>query len=642
MKQNNADKGCNVSHFLNGQRESDFTAINQKIRHQSEKTLSTLLKQARENFDLLFDKSPVGHITLDSQHQIIRYNHCAAKLLASSLDKQLIFSLLPAHLKQRFFLMLKTAAQDGQYGPIEMNISKDFQHPIWVSVTIHKLPTSNGPSYLCTFLSIADKIKYQNLASLHDTIPETFPDTLMEIDQAGKITSLLSTGQDSACFISPPRVEQYVHDIFISDIVSPLLSQIDNSLKNQDAVITFETTTPVPYEIRLVAQNADHVLAIIREVTLRKSTNNQQHNAEVLAALEALTNGIAHEFNNLCTPMSGHLERLLKDPSISESGVKRLHTINGCINKIKHLTQNLRQITPEQKQAINIRPINPSTLIHDTLSLLNTTLFNQDLHITLELDDSITLLGDEWQLGQVIMNLLLNAYHSMLDQSFKEILVRTRQVGDEIHISIKDYGHGIAEKHLHNIFTPLFTTKGEFAQSNSQLATIKSSGLGLSICKKLVENHNGHIQVESAVARGSTFTVCLPATCSAPSKQSARSLQKKILIIDERKIILEYMQELLQSRYQTVDTCDNEIDALHLIEHNDYDLLISDWSSAQINGQMLLEKITALKLTSPPHIIIYAENHELVRQIPGTSPIKILPKPFNENELFSLIDNSFI
>jgi signal transduction histidine kinase len=115
--------------------------------------------------------------------------------------------------------------------------------------------------------------------------------------------------------------------------------------------------------------------------------------------------------------------------------------------------------------------------------------------------------GDEVQLEQVLLNLLINARQAMLGKGGSLTIKAMRGEGaDELKIQVIDTGPGIPEKLLPKIFQPFFTTKGTAKKGEA-----KGTGLGLAICKEIIEHHKGNITVQSEVGKGTTFTIHLPA-----------------------------------------------------------------------------------------------------------------------------------
>jgi len=146
--------------------------------------------------------------------------------------------------------------------------------------------------------------------------------------------------------------------------------------------------------------------------------------------------------------------------------------------------------------------INLNNLINTVLALLRLDLQKDGVRIETRLDEQLRLVtGDPVQLQQVILNLIVNAEEAMRGAEPRILTVRTnRSTAGTVRVSIEDSGPGIGESDRVRIFDPLFTTKAG------------GMGMGLSICRSIVENHGGKIWVEAAAARGAVFQFELPAT----------------------------------------------------------------------------------------------------------------------------------
>jgi signal transduction histidine kinase len=155
-------------------------------------------------------------------------------------------------------------------------------------------------------------------------------------------------------------------------------------------------------------------------------------------------------------------------------------------------------------------PINLNNLINTVLALLRLDLQKDDVRVAARLDEQLpSVTGDPVQLQQVILNLIVNAMDAMRPVEPRVLKVQTsRSVSGTVRVSIEDSGTGISEPDRVRIFDPLFTTKGS------------GMGMGLSICRSIIENHGGKIWVEPTVGRGAIFQFELPSAGSASERQN--------------------------------------------------------------------------------------------------------------------------
>jgi len=235
----------------------------------------------------------------------------------------------------------------------------------------------------------------------------------------------------------------------------------------------------------------------------------QSIQADKMAALGLLVAGVAHEIN---TPMGAihsnndnmrrAVAKIRKLLGPQEQEVERLFDIvdEVCRNneaaterimKIVHSLKNFARLDEAERKEVDIHEG-----IESTLTLVQHQLKNR-IRVEKQFADLPEIQCHPIQLNQVFMNILVNAAHAIPDQG--TITIKTLKEGGNVKVVIGDTGVGIPQEHLSKIFDPGFTTKGVGL----------GTGLGLSICYKIVQDHNGKIEVESSSA-GTIFTITLP------------------------------------------------------------------------------------------------------------------------------------
>lgn len=237
----------------------------------------------------------------------------------------------------------------------------------------------------------------------------------------------------------------------------------------------------------------------------------QLRNAQKMEAVGTLARGIAHDFNNILTTVQGSVymldRKLGADPAIKHYIVK----IMNSLDKARNLTQEL--ITFSKIQAISFHPVDLKQIIMNLLPVVEVVKGDAvALKVSLP-ESSIMVTGDPVQIEQILLNLCVNARDAMPDGGELEINARILNISDEGHpdyqlpppgeyavMTLTDTGTGIDEETRQRMFDPFFTTKD----------VGKGTGLGLSIVYWIVQQHKGHIRVNSRKGEGAAFSIFLP------------------------------------------------------------------------------------------------------------------------------------
>ncbi len=250
-------------------------------------------------------------------------------------------------------------------------------------------------------------------------------------------------------------------------------------------------------EIGDLGRNFNQMVAQMREsrVEIERLHRTQMSRAEHMATLGEMATGLAHEIRNPLAGIAGVIEiigRDLPDTSPARAVVKDVRQEIARINRI--VTDLLQTARPHPPK---VRKSDLNTTVEHAVMLGRQQGLSKAVEITLHKDPSLPEVEhDSDQIHQVLLNLLLNALQA-IDQKGK-IAVTVERQQDTAVIEVVDNGRGISPELLPNIFRPFFTTKGD------------GTGLGLSLARRIVEDHQGRIDVTSTVGKGTTFAVILP------------------------------------------------------------------------------------------------------------------------------------
>jgi two-component system, cell cycle sensor histidine kinase and response regulator CckA len=382
------------------------------------------------------------------------------------------------------------------------------------------------------------------------------------------------------------------------------------------------------------------------DITEKKQLETQFLRAQRLESLGTMASGIAHDLNNVLTPILGIVELLpLKVPDMDEQTQQLLQILSTNTHRGADLVKQILSFTRgvEGKPT----PTQVSHLLWEINKIIRQT-FSKTIKLSMELPQDLRLIAaDATALHQVFMNLCVNARDAMpdggtlyisaenldIDENYARMHLDAK-VGSYVAVTISDTGIGIPHNILDRIFDPFFTTK-EIG---------KGTGLGLSTVLGIVNSHRGWIDVQSEVSKGTRFKVYLPATeiaemTAAVNLKPPLGQGELILVVDDEVAVQEITQATLEAHHYKVMTANDGIEAIALYaEHRDeISVVLMDLMMPE------LDSVTAIRTLSKlnPHIQIIAMSglatHEAVATTMGAGVQAFLAKPFTALELLNLL-----
>jgi PAS domain S-box-containing protein len=381
---------------------------------------------------------------------------------------------------------------------------------------------------------------------------------------------------------------------------------------------------------------------IMKDITDRKRLEQQLIQAQKMEAIGQLAGGVAHDFNNILTAIIGY-GNLLKT-ELSQHNILSTYVTNilNSAERAASLTHNLLAFS--RRQMINPIPANVSTII-DRLKAFLPRLIGEDIELSLLVSQrDLIVIVDRSQLEQVLMNLATNARDAMPDGG--RLTIRTEQVildsefisshgygrtGTYALISVGDTGHGMDEETKGRLFDPFFTTK----------EVGKGTGLGLSMVYGIIKQHNGYIDVQSEIGKGTVFNIYLPLTHATVKDKKPTSLPvlkggaETILIAEDDQYVREFLKEvLIEYGYTVIESSDGE-DALQVFNrHRDkIQLLILDVIMPKKNGKETYDEIKTIRKDIKAIFISgYATDILYKKGIPEEG-LNFISKPISPDEL---------
>ncbi len=273
--------------------------------------------------------------------------------------------------------------------------------------------------------------------------------------------------------------------------------------------------TPLPSSLAKLADTITDELGKTQEQL--NFVREQLTESQRLAAIGTIAAVIAHEFNNLLTPMISYSQYAL---SSAESAQPDMELIRKALSKSYQASTKAGRICNSMlslaRGETTLGPVSVQVVVDEVLAVLARDPQKDGIALRVQIQPDVWVQGDQVQLEQVVLNLLINARHAMLGKGGSlTVKAGLMELTGELRIQVIDTGPGIPTKLLPKIFQPFFTTKGTARRGET-----KGTGLGLSICKEIVEHHHGRIEVQSEVGKGTTFSIYLPAV-AAPAQSAA-------------------------------------------------------------------------------------------------------------------------
>ncbi|HEX8117530.1 MAG TPA: ATP-binding protein, partial [Pyrinomonadaceae bacterium] len=350
-----------------------------------------------------------------------------------------------------------------------------------------------------------------------------------------------------------------------------------------------------------------HVEELSHYIAEQERIREQYAQIENLSALGELAAGVAHDFNNTLAGILGRAQLLLgaKDPERIDAGLKLIiKTAKDGAKTIKRIQDFARQ-----RRDHDFQPVSVDQLLLDVREITRprwkSRPESEGVHISLELQlgsDEARVMGDESELREVLVNLVFNAVDAMPQGG--TLTLSTRETAGTVEIAVADTGTGMAEEVRSRVFDPFFTTKGKAGM-----------GLGLAVSYGIIRRHEGNIEAESELGRGTTFRIKLPAAKSSAKPEPAaeapaitlvpqRPDATRVLVVDDEENVRELLADILGSEGYQVELAASGREALDKFgDGRAFDAMFTDLGMQGMSGWELAHAVREIDDKIPVAVI---------------------------------------
>lgn len=474
------------------------------------------------------------------------------------------------------------------------------------------------------------------------------PDSLLRVDASGTILYMSRVPAGAApgpflgqnwCELIAPRYQPGARDAQESAIQRGENSVIDVMASGSDTPLRWYSCHVGPLRS---ADRIDGAVIVLRDVTEKRQSEAQLVATDRMASIGTLAAGVAHEINNPLAAVIANLELAINDVEALALGtaatelVEELRDAREAADRVRLIVRDLKLFSRAEEERRG--PVNVRDVLESSLRMT----WNEIRHrarLVKAYDDVPLVVANEARLGQVFLNLVVNAAHSIPAgrAESNEIRLSTRHEADRVVIEISDTGAGMPPDVVKHVFTPFFSAK----------VVGGGTGLGLPICLRIVEDLGGEIRVASREGVGSTFTVLLPAS-DAPSEvpESERrgplkaARRGRVLVIDDEPMVAMAVRRSLASDHDVVTLGLTE-DALALLRSGErFDVILCDVMMPNMTGVDFYRELERFAPKELDKVVFLTGGAFALqtRQFLDGIPNQRIEKPFTPERLRALVN----
>jgi two-component system cell cycle sensor histidine kinase/response regulator CckA len=395
--------------------------------------------------------------------------------------------------------------------------------------------------------------------------------------------------------------------------------------------------------------SGSHSAVIARNISERKRAEtarvlleSELRQAQKMEAIGQLAGGIAHDFSNLLTVISGYTEILLSRPAQAAEGAEEILEIKRAAHRAARLIRQLLAFS--RRQVIEPKPLDLTDIVRETQTMF-APLIGENITFETALSEGLgSVSADAVQIEQVIMNLVVNARDAMPDGG--KLRVTTANVtvsedfaerepdtapGDYVVLTVSDTGHGMDAETVGRIFEPFYTTKARGA----------GTGLGLATVYGIAKQFGGNIEVESEPGAGTAFRLFFPRIADAPQPLVSQPIDddrsllgtETVLLVEDEEALRSIGKEILEAYGYTVILAGDGVEALEIVRGGSepIHLVMTDVLMPRMGGIELAEELSTLH---PGLKILYTSGYnDSGTGLSRVTGSRYLQKPYAMQEL---------
>ncbi len=512
-------------------REKYAEQLEEKVKERTK-----TLKENEEKLRSIFNSSPDAIAVSDLKGNIIECNKATLDFLGLQKDEIISkngLTFVAKQDQQKVKNTMKKVLKNGPLISIEYTaLNKDGnEFPAEFSASAIKNHSGKPTGFVSIIKDITERKRKEDELHKSETenkaILNAIPDLMWQINKDGVFLEFISANDFPTLILPEQILGKNIHDVAPKWFAERVMRHTKRAFQTNEIQI-FEYQLPFTsgsdkmheYEARLVVGGKDTILAIVRDITERKRMENKLRRyseqleelvekrtnalkesqerlvkSEKLAAIGQAATMVGHDLRNPLQAIengiyyiNAELSKLQVSPKITET----LQAIHNSVDYADNIVKDLQNFASKREPLFKKTDIN--TLVKETFTQIKQP---ENVETIIKLDELPKIHADTDMIKRIFVNLVTNGIQAM-EEKGGTMKVSTRKANEFIEVKFEDTGVGIKKENLKKIFTPFFTTKAQ------------GMGVGLPICKRFIDIHEGSIDVESKEGKGSIFTVNLP------------------------------------------------------------------------------------------------------------------------------------